>query len=169
MKYFENAVTLEEVKQLFKKFARDLHPDNNTDRDTTADFQEMKKQYEEAFNRCKNTHRNAKGETYEKETTEAPEEYASIIEALLKMPGLMIELCGSWLWVTGNTKEHKDALKALHFNWSKNKNAWYFHFEPFRKKSKNKVSLDEIRNMYGSEKFRSSTTSFKMPELEAAI
>lgn len=167
MRYFDEAITLEEVKQLFKKYARDLHPDNNQDRDTTKDFQEMKKQYEEAFNRCKNTHKNAQGETYTKESNEAPEEYASIIESLLKCKGLSIELCGSWLWITGNTKEHKDTLKALHFAWSKNKSAWYFHFEPFKKRSKKSVSLDEIRGMYGSERFTERTNTEELKQITA--
>lgn len=168
MKYFEAARTLEDVKQLYKKLARDLHPDCNHDRDTTAEFQEMQRQYHEAFNRLKNVHINKDGETYEKETEETPEQFAAIINALLKMPGLMIELCGSWLWITGNTREHKDGLKTLGFKWSKNKAAWYFHFEPYRKRSKKSVDLDTIRSMYGSQKFTERTaTQYKEIEQTA--
>lgn len=168
MKYFEAARTLEDVKQLYKKLARDLHPDCNHDRDTTAEFQEMQRQYNEAFKRLKNVHVNKDGETYEKETEETPEQFATIINALLKMPGLMIELCGSWLWITGNTREHKDGLKNLGFKWSKNKSAWYFHFEPYRKRSKKSVDLDTIRSMYGSQKFTERTaTQYKEIEQTA--
>ena len=168
MKYFEAARTLEDVKQLYKKLARDLHPDCNPERDTTAEFQEMQRQYHEAFNRLKNVHINKDGETYEKETEETPEQFAAIINALLKMPGLMIELCGSWLWITGNTREHKDGLKTLGFKWSKNKSAWYFHFEPYRKRSKKSVDLDTIRSMYGSQKFTERTaTQYKEIEQTA--
>ena len=166
MKWFKDCETLEDVKALYKKLARALHPDCNPGKDTTADFQAMQAEYEKAFNACKNTHVNKDGEKYTKETDETPEMYADIINALLKCPGLEIELCGSWLWVTGNTKEHKDLLKELHFSWSKNKAAWYFHFEPFRKRSKTKVSLDEIRSMYGSQKFREKTSSI-YKEIEA--
>jgi len=119
----------------------------------------MQQEYESAFNRCKNIHVNKDGETYEKETTETPEQYAYIINALLNLDGLVIELCGSWLWITGNTKEHKDTLKALNFHWSKNKEAWYFHFEPFRKRSKKSVDLATIRSMYGSQRFTEKTYS----------
>lgn len=153
-KYFNQCETLEDVKQTFKKLAKELHPDNNPGTDTTAAFQEMQKEYTAAFNKLKNFHKNAAGETYTKETTETPEQFASIINELFKMSGLVVELCGSWLWVTGNTKEYKTELKALGFNWSKNKAAWYFHFEPYRKLSKVKHSLDDIRAMYGSETFK---------------
>lgn len=165
--YFSDCITLEDVKQLYKKLARELHPDCNPGKNTTAAFQDVQRQYNEAFQRCKNTHVNKDGETYTKETTETPEMYAAIINALLKCDGLTIELCGSWLWITGNTKEHKDILKELNFRWSKNKAAWYLHFEPYRKHSKTTMDLESIRSMYGSQRFTEKTaTQYK--ELETA-
>lgn len=157
--YFEEAKTLEDVKQIYKKLARKLHPDCNPDHDTTAEFQKMQQQYNEAFKRLKNVHVNKDGETYEKETDETPEQYADIINELLKCEGLVIELCGSWLWITGNTRDHADTLKKMKFRWSRNKCAWYFHFEPYKKHHKGTVDLDRIREMYGSQKFNERTTS----------
>ena len=61
MKYFEECKTCEDVKQIYKKMARDLHPYCNPGKDTTAEFQEMSRQYEEAYNRLKNVHQNANG------------------------------------------------------------------------------------------------------------
>ena len=155
-RYFRECTTLEEVKATFHKLAKELHPDNGGN---AEEFKAMMQEYKEAFNRLKNVHKNHEGETYEKETNETPEQYADIINALLRCPGLVIELCGSWLWVTGNTKEHADTLKGLKFRWSHNKAAWYFHFEPYKKHSKKTVDLDTIREMYGSQRFTERTAS----------
>lgn len=157
MKYFNNAKTAEELKQLYKKYARDLHPDCNPGKDTTREFQDMQAEYQKTWEKLKNIHTNAQGETYTKETSETADQYINIIEALLHIPGLMIELCGSWLWVTGNTKDVKEQLKTLGFRYSPKKYAWYYHEGEYHKKGKGEKSLADIRAMYGSEQFATKT------------
>lgn len=150
MKYFKDCKTAEDVKKTFHKLAMKLHPDNGG---SAAEFVAMKAEFEKAFETLKNKHVNAEGKAYEKETTETAGEFADIIEKLIHVPGINIEICGSWLWVSGNTRDCKDLLKEMHFRWSKNKSSWYFHFEPYVKRNNKKYSLDDIRNMFGSESF----------------
>jgi curved DNA-binding protein CbpA len=156
-RYFETCKTCEDVKQMYKKLARELHPDCNPGKDTTEEFKEMSNQYQEAYNRLKDVHVNADGETYTKETTQTAAEYADLIEKLLHIPGIMIELCGSWLWITGKTYEAREKLKELNFRYSSKKQAWYFHSEPYKKHGKSEKSMDDIRHMYGSERYATST------------
>lgn len=160
MKYFTNCTTAEEVKKTFHKLAMKMHPDNGGN---AQEFVEMKQEFEKAFESLKNTHKNAKGETYTKESTENAGEFAEMIEKLIHIVGIKVEICGSWLWVSGDTKSCKDLLKEMHFHWSKNKSSWYFHFEPYRKRNNNKYSLDDIRNMFGSQEF----TTYGYVALEA--
>lgn len=54
--------------------------------------------------------------------------------------------------------EHKDALKALGFKWAREKKKWYFHTEAFRKRSHKKLSMDDIRNYYGSTEVQTEAT-----------
>ncbi len=157
LKYFQNCKTAEEAKQEYKKLARQFHPDCNPDKDTTEEFKQMQADFEIVWERLKNIHVNAEGETYTKESSETAAAYMDIIDALLRVPGIVIELCGSWLWVTGNTFFAKDTLKALHFKWSRKKSAWYFHAEPYHKRGKTEKSMEDIRSMYGSERFQTRT------------
>lgn len=157
--YFTNCRTAEELKKAYREAARKLHPDCNRDRDTTEDFKAMQAEFEAAFERLKNVHVNKDGERYEKETTETAGEFMDLINQLLKISGIDVELCGSWIWVTGNTKAAKEQLKSFGFKFSRNKLAWYYHREPYRKRGSKKMSLDDIRAMYGSAKFNRSSSN----------
>lgn len=162
MKWFTNPQTLEELKKQYKQLALKHHPDLGGN---TADMQEINNEYDKLFETLKNTHKTVDGKTYtaQTETTETAAEFRDIINQLINLEGINIELCGSWLWITGNTKEHKEVLKSLHFRWSKSKCAWYYHTEDYKKSSKKSYSLDEIRDLYGSETIKSE------PKLKLAI
>ena len=83
---------------------------------------------------------------------------------LLKLDGLEVELCGSWLWIGGNTRENKEALKAAGCRWSNNKKLWYWrHEEDGRSWSRGKKTMSQIRSKYGSQVFRggAETTGFE--------
>ena len=45
------------------------------------------------------------------------------IVQLKQLEGLNIDLLGSWLWIGGNTKKNKEALKALGCRWASKKNS----------------------------------------------
>ena len=135
MKWFNNPETLEDLKKQYKKLAFQNHPDRGG---KTSDMQEINAEYEALFSRLKDTHKNAEGEFYTARTatTETATEFMDIIEKLIHMEGIEIEVCGSWVWVTGDTRPHKEELKALSFRWSSNKSAWYFHRDGYKKRSK---------------------------------
>ncbi len=84
-------------------------------------------------------------------------EYETIWERLknvhTSLNDIEVEICGSWIWVSGNTREHKEILKNLKFRYAHKKQAWYYHTEPYRKKSKRELTLDEIRDMFGSQQY----------------
>lgn len=163
-KLIENVETLEELKKVYKKLALKYHPDCGGDEEI---MKALNNEYDELFEKLKNTHKNKEGEFYEKETTEAPEEFREIIYKLLalKMEKVSIEVIGCFLWVSGNTKPYKDELgkNGLGLKWSRNKSAWYLSPEGYKRFSKKSTSLEDIREMYGSQQVK----GFKQKQLAA--
>ena len=149
-KYFINCTTLEEVKATFHDLAKRMHPDNGGN---AEEFKTMFAEYKAAFDRLKNTHKNHEGKTYTKETNETPEQFADLIRTLTSFNGCIVELIGSWIWVSGNTKEYKDNLKELNFKYSGNKKAWYFHEGEYHRRHGKVYNMDDIRGMYGSTQY----------------
>ena len=148
IKYFTGCKTLEQLKREYKRLAKLHHPDCGGDDATmaaiNAEFDELSKRL---------PRETATGETYQprEEEREAPEKFREAVAATLNMDGVTVELCGAWLWVTGNTYPHRDRLKGAGYRFSKNKVAWYWHDENSVSHSKKRYSLDEIRLMHGSE------------------
>ena len=157
-RYFDGCRTAEELKKRYREVAKQLHPDNGGD---PEQFKAMQAEFASAWERCKNIHVNKDGDVYTKETDETAEEFMDIIEKIINLDGVTVELCGSWIWCSGDTKPHRELFLSAGFHWSGNKQAWSFHHGPYRKRSSSKMSLDEIRNFYGSKKFKKSGKKYK--------
>ena len=107
MKYFTNIRTLDELKAAYRRLALKYHPDMGG---STEIMQEINNEHDALFEQLKRQH-NASADEYH-QTTETAEEFREILAVLLGLPGLTVELCGSWLWISGETRQNKDALKA---------------------------------------------------------
>ena len=140
--------TLEELKKQYRTLAMKHHPDCGGN---TADMQSINAEYDILFEQLKTVHTTATGDTYTANTDETPEQFKNIINRLIVLEGISIEIIGSWVWVTGNTYQHKEVIKSLMFRWSNSKKAWYFHGDNYHKTSKKTFTLDEIRDLYGSQ------------------
>ena len=147
-KYF-TAKNLDELKAEYRRLVKKYHPDCGGSVDI---MKEINNEHDRLFEELKAKH-NAKADEYH-QTTETAEEFRQIIEALLNLEGLVVELCGSWLWISGQTMKHKDALKAAGCRWSSNKKMWYWrHEEDGRRWHKGNRTIGEIRTKYGSQVF----------------
>ena len=150
MTYFNNINNLDELKAAYRRLAMKNHPDHGG---SVEIMQQINAEHDALFETLKKKH-NASADEYH-QTTETPEEFREIIIKLIVIPGLDIELCGSWLWIGVNTREHKEELKAIGCRWSKNKKLWYWHHaEEGRKWRRGTYSMNEIRTKYGSQTFK---------------
>jgi len=78
-----------------------------------------------------------------KKQTPLTETMQDIIDRLKGLPGIKIEIIGSWLWVSGLTYNHASVLKNCRMRFSGNKKAWYYHEDVYRKRSKKSFDLDD--------------------------
>ena len=145
--FFKGIETLEDLKRQYRTLALQNHPDRGGDVEV---MKAINNEYDKLFAQVKDTHKNKEGETYTKENPETAEEFKDIIDKLIKMQGVEIEVIGCFIWLSGNTKEHKEAIKALGFRWHSKKKMWYKAPECYKRWGKKEYSMNEIRGMYGT-------------------
>lgn len=163
MKYFVNCETLEDLKREYRRLSKIHHPDCGGD---LATMQAINAEHDAVFEQLKAA-QNARADADQTgrawHTTETPEEFRRVVEVLLKLD-LTVELCGSWLWISGDTKPHKDELKSVGCRWSSSKKMWYWHHpEQGHTRSRGKSSMDSIRSRYGSQRFRGKKEEYRSP------
>ena len=167
MKYFNNPKTLEELKKQYRELAMKHHPDKGGSNEA---MKAINAEYDELFPKLKDTHRTKDGETYtaRQASTETADQFKDLISQLMRMDDIVIEIIGCFVWVTGDTKPHKEQLKALGFKWHSKKSAWFLAPEDYRKRSRKDYSLEHIRSMYGTSGQVSSRGVRKLDEAESA-
>ncbi|MBQ7737022.1 MAG: hypothetical protein IJT62_04230 [Oscillospiraceae bacterium] len=147
--FFANCRTLDELKAEYRRLAMKHHPDRGGDAET---MKAINAEHDRIFEILKKQHNATHDEHHQ--TTETAEEFRGILTRLLKLDGLKVELCGSWLWISGDTWKHKAELKTAGCRWSSSKKCWYWrHEEDGRGWYRGKSSMEQIRFKYGSQIF----------------
>lgn len=148
MKYFEGITILDDLKKEYKILCKRYHPDLNIVDDTTKIMQEINNEYDLMLLIVEH-----KGEKLSDDDIVIEKELKEIIKKVSHLEGIIVELCGRWIWLTGNTYTFKTYIKELGFFWAKKKLAWYWRPEDAKCFSKKKLTLQEIRLKYGTQTF----------------
>lgn len=165
-KYFKEANTLEELRKQYKDLLKKHHPDN-ADGSTEA-TQEINAEYDRLFKLLKDKHESKTADSKEnnakadfnnmKYDFSEDAKLREALQQIITFDGINIEIVGCWIWVDGNTYGYKDTLKSLGFKWAREKKKWYFHTEAFRKRSRRKLSMEDIRSYYGCTEVETNVT-----------
>lgn len=150
IKYFFNVSSVEELKKQFRKLAKEYHPDMGG---TNDDMRRINNEYEylkEFLDKGKTFN----GNRTQEQEKQMDEHFRQVIMKIAHLP-IDIEICGEWIWVSGETYPYRQLLGrkengGLGFQWSKAKKRWYWAPYELGKKRRTNVSMDEIRNKYGS-------------------
>lgn len=141
-------ITPDIVKQAYRKACSIYHPDRN------PEGLEMMKAVNAAYDVLKD-HTGCVENT---QRGNYAEELYAAIKLALSLSGVTVEICGSWVWLSGNTKEHKDALRESKnvlpngngFKWAPAKKMWYYRPDDWKSSARGGFEIDAIRAKYGS-------------------
>lgn len=145
MSYFGHISEIADLKTEYRRLAMENHPDRGGD---TVIMQAINAEYETAVKRILAGEGKSSAEIDEQVEIEA--EFRERLQTILHLEGIDIEVCGRWIWITGNTYVHRAALKEAGFWWASKKLAWYWRPADACASSRGDFSLDEIRQKYGS-------------------
>jgi curved DNA-binding protein CbpA len=138
-------ITPTDIKTAYRKAAAKYHPDHNP-----AGLEMMK-----LVNVAYETLKDFEGDAQQSTTRNYGEAINDALNAIINF-GLAIEICGAWVWLSGDTRTHREALKAAGFKWAPKKKQWYFRPEEYKSSNRTSWTMEKIREAYGSEKVTSS-------------
>lgn len=166
MTYFKDIYCIEDLKEQYRALALQHHPDAGG---TEEAMKAINLEYEGYYATYQNIHRNLQGETYEDKKAQTGYDGSGYREIIDKLAGIAaagyinMELCGNWIWITGETRKYKDIIKETGAKWSPKKNAWYWHEAGYKKRGKKSFSLDDIRELWGTQTIRPGAATVAIP------
>ena len=139
---FKGVEGINEAKKIYKALAKKLHPD-------------MVGGDEESFKLLNAIYTDLiEHKIYFSNDFKIDVELEKIISLILHFENITIELVGSWIWLSGDTKEIKEKLKELGFKWASKKKMWFYG--EMKGRNPNEKSMEEIKSKYGSETLKTN-------------
>lgn len=156
MLYFQNTKwDIESMRAEYRRLCLAMHPDKGGSHEA---FVEMKNEYDEIIGRLA-AHEAGTANAEKRApryTRESEKEFCAAIERFLNIPGIVVEICGSWLWISGNTFPVHEQIKNAGAKFSGNKKMWYWAATMAQGKVHGHYSMNKIRSRFGSERIEST-------------
>ncbi len=132
---FKGIEGINEAKKIYKQLAKKLHPDVGGS--------------DELFKMLNSIYTNIlENGIYFSNEFKFDLEIEKIISQILHYENILIEVVGSWIWLSGDTKEIKDKLKDdLGFKWASKKKMWFYG--EMKGRNPKEKSMEEIKGKYG--------------------
>jgi curved DNA-binding protein CbpA len=140
--FLNSCRTLREVKQKYKELAMQYHPDRGGDEEI---MKLLNFEYEIVIN---NPFFNFSGQSEAEK--ESYLQFPEIINKIINLD-LTIEICGQWVWISGNTYQNREYLRKSGFYFARNKKLWYWRPQEYSSSNRNPLEMDKIRALYGSD------------------
>lgn len=121
MEKMRTSETLEDLKKVYA----DEYSEVRYDVDLLTDLDHA---WEDNFDAVRCMHRTKGGKVYSTESAANHETvgyFPEFIEAISNMEDVYYNIEGTWMWVSGNTKPHREELKKFGLRWAPKKQKWY--------------------------------------------
>lgn len=150
---------MDELRSHYRELCLKFHPDKHSDNKEKWNqvFAEMYSEYEMFLgffipgeNQRQERKEKSSGTKAQTFDFESETDIAKMVQDLMQYSGLIIEICGSWLWLTGETYRWRIEIKGLGFRWQDKKKAWYFAGYEFTPHKAKIMDMKHIRARYGS-------------------
>lgn len=138
------AKDIQELKRVYKSLAKKHHPDLGGKEE---DFKKLSSLYQELLSK-------------NQFDFNIDLEIENVISEILHFD-LLIEIVGSWIWISGDSKPHKEDLKKANFKWHSKRKKWYWTNQEKRRATHSKEDFETIKEKYGC-KVVKSNQSFKL-------
>ena len=135
---------INEAKKIYKVLAKRLHPDVGG---STEEFKLLNEVYNHVLEH---------GISFI-EGVEFDLELEKVISKILHYDNLIIEVVGSWIWLSGETRAIKEVLKGLKFKWASKKKMWYYG--EMKGRNPKQKSMDDIKAKYGCQTVKTKGTN----------
>lgn len=121
MQKMRTSETLEDLKRVYS----DEYSEVRYDVDLLKDLDLA---YEDSFDAVRCLHRTKGGKVYSTESAANHETvgfFPEFVESISNMSDVWFTIEGTWMWVSGNTKPHREELKRLGLRWAPKRKMWY--------------------------------------------
>jgi hypothetical protein len=162
MDYFKDCEFLDEGKRIYRKMLLKLHPDvsGRTAEDSERETKELIRQWHIFKSRAKERDVN---DNYRSDgNVGSMDDWLSekLREVILADLNLDIEVIGDWIWLYNVSQFDILAVTLMGFKWSERLNGWYWtNWKEYHKRRpegtfRRKMSLDEMRDVFGANKHK---------------
>lgn len=157
-KWFVDVNSIDELKKRYKELCFQHHPDRGGD---TVTMQSINIEYHYLLKDWK-SRVNSNADEVNQEM-EIEEELMAKIQEIIGLDGIEIEVCGLWIWLSGNTYPYRKILKGKEFLFAIHKKMWFWRpmYAKCYFKRKECLDMEEIRDKYGSIPIDRQNTRFR--------
>ena len=151
--YFKGIFGLDNLRKFYIGLALKFHPDRGGSVET---MQAINAEYEFLITSGLQNDSAAGGKNYA-DSVAIDKALQDKIQAIIHLAGIEIEVCGLWIWVSGETRQYKEYLKAQGFWYAPKKQQWYYAGVKVYTHGRTS-SMNAIRMKYGSTKVDSKSS-----------